>query len=93
MRFPAYMPTLDRSGAGDIERYVKARFAEHTFSKPVLDIRVDTFPEAYHAIVRVATAREELPYAMLDLAADIEEKLEEQGYPVLVILRPTPNSL
>jgi len=81
---------VDRSAAGHIQRYVAARFAERTFGKPILGIQVTAFPEAYHAIVRVATDWEDIPFEMLDLAADLKDILEEQGYPVLVMVRPEP---
>jgi hypothetical protein len=83
---------VDRSATGDIRRYVAARFAERTFDKPILGIQVDAFPEAYHAIVRVSTSWDDIPYEMLDLAADVKDTLEERGYPVLVIVRPEPPS-
>jgi hypothetical protein len=93
---PIYSPyyPIDRGTARDVRRYVSERFREAGWcdkNQPYapIDITVDTFPDAYHVIVRVPVSRKEIPDEMLQLAIEVEEELESRGYPTGVIVRPT----
>ena len=85
---------IDRDVAPSVRHYVEERFREAGWCDPCLphaatDIKVDTFPDAYHVIVHVSVERKDIPDAMLQLADAVEEELESRGYPTLVIVRPT----
>ena len=89
LRSPYHTPAVEREHAGEILRYVERRLAGQSTAVPIVRVRVDTHPDAYHAVVEVDATQDEIPFEFRGLVADIEEEFEEGGYPVLVSLRPT----
>jgi hypothetical protein len=92
-RTPTY-ERVDRHTAAVVRQYVEDRFREAGWCDPnqpcaPTDMTVDTFPDAYHVIVRVPVSRKDIPDAILQLAIEVEEELVRHGYPTGVIVRPT----
>ena len=92
-RMPIY-DRVDRDDAPVVQQYVSERFREAGWcdrNQPhtITDIKVKTFDDAHHVIVRVPLMRKEIPDEMLQLAIEIEDLLESRGYSTLVIVRPT----
>jgi len=76
-----------RNAGGDIERYVKARFAEK-YQSIVEKIKVEKY-DSYHVRVYVNQPKKTLPDEVFEFAWEVADELTDKGYDVLVILRET----
>ena len=91
-------PIYDRPDPNDegiVRQYMEARFREAGwFDKnkspaAITHVKSDTYEDAHHIIFHIPAVRKDIPLEMLQLADDIEDELDERGYSVSIILRPT----
>lgn len=91
-------PIYDRPDPNDewtVREYVEERFREAGwFDKnkshaAITHIKSKTFEDSHHIILHIPVVRKEIPIEMLQLADEVEDELDERGYLISLILRPT----
>jgi hypothetical protein len=90
------IPLYERPDPDDesmVRRYIEERFREAGwFDKKkspatITHIRSKTYDHGHHIILHVPVAGKDIPLEMIQLAGELEEELDKQGYSVAVILR------
>ena len=74
-----------RNAGGEIERYVRARFAEK-YQDLVQDVKIKLF-DAYHVRVYVNQPKKTLPDEVFEFAFQVADELLDKGYDASVIFR------